>query len=228
MGSPIDDVAARLRAIEQRLPNGDGLRTFTAIYRQVTELVGTRVVDQSFVDPLFVERLDVVFADLFFEAERAAATGQRASAAWQPLVDARRTPGLLPIQYAIAGMNAHINNDLALAVVRTCAALGRDPHSPGVRADYERVNDVLAEVVRPIRQSFLDEAVVKAGSNISPVVDVVSMWSIDKARDAAWTSALALWELRGVPWLADRLAQTLAGTVGLVTRSLLVPLSARP
>ena len=44
--------------------------------------------------------------------------------AWAPLVERRATRGVLPIQFALAGMNAHINHDLALA---------RRRHVPGAR-----------------------------------------------------------------------------------------------
>jgi hypothetical protein len=93
-----------------------------------------------------------------------------------------------------------------------------------VAADFQGVNDVLARVVRPIRQTFLDQAVVQAGAPLSPMADAVSMWSIDKARDAAWASALALWHVRGVPLVADRMRLSLAHMVGLVSRGLLLPL----
>ena len=41
-----------------------------------------------------------------------------------------QTTGILPIQFALAGMNAHIENDLPLAVVATCTARRRTPTSP--------------------------------------------------------------------------------------------------
>ena len=78
------------------------------------------------------------------------------------------TRGVQPIQLALAGMNAHINHDLALALVATCRARRREPESGSIHADFEKVNAVLAEVVRPIRRSFLDEAVVRYGAGASP------------------------------------------------------------
>ena len=119
-------------------------------------------------------------------------------------------------------MNAHINHDLAVAVVRACLDTGVSPHRAGLHDDYEKVNDVLAEVVRPIRQSFLDANVVAAGRPLSPLADLVSNFSIDKARDAAWVSALTLWEIRDVAFLERSLEQMLSRTVGLISRQLLV------
>ena len=49
-----------------------------------------------------------------------------------------------PVQYAIAGMNSHIEHDLPIAVVDTCRARGLEPDD--LHQDYEAVNDVLAQV----------------------------------------------------------------------------------
>ncbi len=43
--------------------------------------------------------------------------------AWRPLVEQRAAAGIEPIQFALAGMNAHINHHLPLATVNTCTAL---------------------------------------------------------------------------------------------------------
>jgi len=224
MPSAVHDVAVRMRAIEARLPERDGLRAFTHVYRVVTEQVGDALTGaDTFADPAFVERLDVVFADRFFAAEQAAAAGADVSPAWAPLVEARRRPGVLAVQHVLAGMNAHINHDLALAVVQTCTETGRSVQDADVASDFQAVNTVLARVVRPIRQAFLSQAVVRAGAPASPAADAISLWSIDKARDAAWASAVTLWHVRAIPAVADQMQQALARIVGLVGRGLLVP-----
>ncbi|GEL95262.1 DUF5995 family protein [Cellulomonas composti] len=220
----IGHVVAAMDAESAVWPAGDGLRVFCEMYRQVTVLMALRVTDGTFVDAAFVEDLDVRFADLFLDVPRDLAARRDVNKAWAPLVERRTTHGIEPIQFALAGMNAHINHDLALAVVATCEARGVTPHAPGVHADFERVNQVLAEVVRPIRQSFLDEVVVRAGAPLSPLADLVSDFSIDKARDAAWANALVLWHLRDAGWVASAARDALARTVGLVGRQLLIAL----
>lgn len=204
------------------MPHKDGLGVFLDVYRRVTERVGQRVVDGTFQDPAFTEELDVRFADLFLDVPEDLAAHRKVSRAWAPLVERRAVPGILPIQFALAGMNAHINHDLALAVVATCTARGVEPDDGSIRADFEKVNAVLAEVVRPIRRAFLDEAVVRHGAAASPIADMVSNFSIDKARDAAWVSALTLWHLQDIGFLERAARETLARSVGLVSRQLLV------
>jgi len=220
----IGQVVATMDGWRDDWPPHDGLGVFLDVYRRVTVLVGERVTDATFRDPAFVEDLDVRFAGLFLDVPRDVAAHRRVSKAWAPLVERRAARGVLPIQFAMAGMNAHINHDLALALVATCAARGVAPDDRDVHADFEKVNAVLAEVVRPIRQSFLDAQVVQVGAPLSPVADLVSNFSIDKARDAAWVSALLLWQVRDVPFLAAAARDTLARTVGLVGRQLLTAL----
>jgi hypothetical protein len=124
------------------------VRWFNRLYLEVTRAVRDYVRERPLRVPGFLERLDVVFAGLFFAAldEHARAPG-RGPAAWAPLFSARSQRGIAPLQFAFAGMNAHINRDLPLALVSTCDEVGVALRrgSPE-HADFERVNDVLARV----------------------------------------------------------------------------------
>lgn len=215
-------VIAEMDAARVGMPLEDGVGVFLDLYRQVTGQVQQCVTDATFRDADFVAHLDSVFAGLFLDVPRLAAAGQPVDYSWQPLVDRRSRPELLPIQFALAGMNAHINHDLAVALVRACVDRGVSPHTDGIHEDFEAVNEVLAQVVRPIRQSFLDADIVAAGRPLSPLADLICNFSIDKARDAAWVSALTLWEIRDVTFLAGAFTEALSHTVGLVSRQLLV------
>ena len=53
--------------------------------------------------------------------------------------------------------------------------------------------------------------------------DVVAMWDIGRARDAAWTNGQALWALRDEPRLCARVPGTLDRMVGLASRGLMIP-----
>src|SRR5215207_8165640 len=143
----VDEVAERLQAIESALPKGDGVRAFTSLYRAVTEDVNARVRPGTFADAPFVRWLDVVFANLYLRALRAHVLGpKRPPRAWVPLFEARARRGVAPIQFALAGMNAHINRDLPLALVVTCRARKVIPLRGGPQhADFRRIDGVLAE-----------------------------------------------------------------------------------
>ena len=52
---------------------------------------------------------------------------------------------------------------------------------------------------------------------------MLAMWNVDRARDAAWTNAQALWALGGAPPLASDYLLALDRMVGLASRGLLIP-----
>ena len=121
---PIQAVAARMEAIAAPLDEDDGVARFNELYLAVTMAVFEEAQADSYRDPEFISRLDVVFADLYFTAVDDAAAGRPIPKAWAPLFEKRHAPGIAPLQFAIAGMNAHINHDLAVALVATCEERG--------------------------------------------------------------------------------------------------------
>ena len=108
----------------------------------------------------------------------------------------------------------------------TCRQLGLTPDSPGVEDDYHRVNDLLAAVQEDVRRSFLDGIALTVDEQYAgPVANLVSGWSIVRARDAAWTNARVLWSLEGVEPLRTNFLATLSRTVGMAGRYLLTPVA---
>ncbi len=218
----MQDVIARMRRIDNELPQGDGAAVFNRMYLTVTEEVAAGLEGATvFRDPVFMEQLDVMFASLWLEAYDASADA--VPRAWAPLFERRHDRSVLPIQFALAGMNSHIGHDLAVAVIRTCLHLDASPGQAGVRDDFEAVNDLLAACESRVRRSFLTEAGRAADARLGPVVHLVSSWKIDKARDVAWVNVEAMWALRGLGSLADRYRAALARTVGMASRCLLTP-----
>src|SRR5260221_4591719 len=115
----IDEVVSVMTAIDQALPVSDGLRWFNHLYLQVTLNVrAAMTTSTAFSDAVFLERLDIVFANLYFDAAAAGDSDPGAAPpAWRPLLKARTTAYLHPLQFALAGMNAHINRDLPAGIV---------------------------------------------------------------------------------------------------------------
>src|SRR3954452_6649277 len=148
-GRTVAEVVADLNDIETQLdgffaPAGpavppDGVACFNGMYLKVTEAV--RDALPTFENQAFIERLDILFAQFYFEAYAAATAQAWVSKAWEPLFT-RRAERRLALQFAITGMNAHINNDLAHALVLTWRELGFDP---ALRDDYDRVNAILEQ-----------------------------------------------------------------------------------
>jgi hypothetical protein len=210
--APLGAVVERMEAVIAPLAHGDGVACFTRLYLAVTRGVQLRLARVSFADPAFVERLDENFASLFFQAL------QSPPSAWRPLIDARHQKRVAPIQFALAGMNAHINRDLPVALVTTCTELGVELTDTGAEhRDYIAVNDALAQVEREVKTQYLDTRfrILSRLLRAERLEDVVAMWDVRRARDAAWVNGEALWALRGDAQLAARFLATLDRSVGL-------------
>src|SRR5262245_33043323 len=222
----IDDAIAVMSAIDAALPDDDGVKWFNRLYLRVTVSVGDAVRGADFRDPIFFAKLDVVFANLYFSA-LAAGGGDVAAApsAWRPLLRARHSRGIARIQFALAGMNAHINRDLPDGIVQSFRALGGDPITDRTRErDFESVNDLLERVEQQVKSEFTVGAIEVIDRLGGPVDDAVAMWKVRAARQAAWTNAQVLWGLGGVPALRDRFFSRLDSLVGMSSRGLLLPI----
>ena len=221
----IEGAIAVMTAIDERLPDNDGVKWFNRLYLRVTVGVADAVSRARFHDVAFLTTLDVVFANLYFSALTAASTNVAAApSAWRPLLYARHTPGIARIQFALAGMSAHINRDLPDGVVQSFLALGGDPITDDLRErDFDSVNDILEQVEQEVRQEFAVGVLGVIDRLGGPVDNAVAMWKVRAARRAAWTNAQVLWALRGVPRLRDRFFTRLDSLVGMTGRGLLVP-----
>jgi hypothetical protein len=224
---PATDVPSALeqmRAIEALLPDSDGLKWFDLLYRMVTEEVLAALSLDIWEDLAWITDLDVVFANLYFDAVRLWLTDPAsAPRAWAPLFEARHRSGITEVQFALAGMNAHINRDLPVAVVRTCRHRGIGPAkgSPQYR-DYSRINDLLERIEATAIDILGRGPVGLVARGLGRADDVLAMWSVRRARKTAWTSAEVLWSLRDLPELADDFICAMDRSTGFAGRGLLV------
>ena len=213
-----------METLDRELSDADGLWWFNRLYLRVTHAVRGAVTTTTFLDPAFLERLDVVFANLYFDAVAAGdADPLAAPSAWRPLFESRHQRGILSIQFALAGMNAHINRDLPAGIVATYLATDGAPAQTSARyADFKRVNDLLETVEAQINVEFSTGIVGLVGSVAGDVDDAVAMWKVRAARDTAWTHAEVLWALRTSPALRDAFFTRLDRFTGFAGRGLLV------
>lgn len=224
----IDEAVARMEAIAGLLPVADGLACFNRMYLIVTRSIRAQVGAGFFRDPDFMARLDVAFANRYFAAVAAYRVARgRAPRAWRVLLDSRAEKGLAPLQFALAGMNAHINFDLAAAVTQTCAEHRTAPDKGSHHADYLKVNETLDALDTEIRQSFEQGVLLELDRHFVDLADLAGAFSITAARDAAWVSAQVLWRLRDDELLAWSYLNSLDRTVGFGGRALLARLPRR-
>ena len=226
--STVADVIGRLESVCASARRSDGVACFARLYLQVTQGVQAQQAQQSFADPRFLERLDVVFAGLFFSALDVYQRDQAATpSAWLPLFAARSQPGIAPLQFVLAGVNAHINRDLPVALVTTFTELGGElqERSPD-HADFDRINLLLASVETRIKTAYLTGWLARLDRIVhrfDRIDDVMAMWDVTRARDAAWTNAQTLWALRPEPALGEEFVASLDRMVGFASRGLLTP-----
>jgi hypothetical protein len=223
--APVTSVAGaitRMEAIGAALPAADGLSCFNRMYLDVTQQVNSQLGQGFFADPAFMTQLDVNFANLYFAAADAAGTPAAVPLAWRPLVEQRAAAGIEPVQFALAGMNAHINHDLPVAMVSTCTALATSPETAPHPADYQKVDQLLDAAEQSIRQSFESGPELAADRHVSAVATLMANWTMNSARDLAWTNCLVLWAVRNDPIARALFLDSLAASTAMASRMLLV------
>ena len=212
--------------LDAEMRPGDGVRYFNALYLEVTREVVRRMSAGEFEDPQFLERLAVSFSNAYFRAVndsvRVPATG--GSRAWAPLFASRYDRRVAPIQFALAGMNAHINYDLPIGVRDTCLALHLTPQDGTQQhRDYVRLNDILQAVQERVKPGLTPGLLGVIDRAFGGLDDIVAGFSVARARDAAWIHAKTLWSVREDERLVSSYLLTLDRTVGFAGRGLLAP-----
>ena len=212
----VADVVALMQNLDTLLPIDDGLRWFNRLYLMVTEQVHTALNEGAWQSPAWLDRLDVIFAGHYFDALRASLAGQSTPSSWAAVFESRFQTGIDRIQFAVAGMNAHINHDLALALVETGVAMNFVPADDGPEhRDYEAVNALLNNLIPATLTMLAGDTLGVLAEDTGRVGRLLAFWNIVKARDLAWDFAN---QLRNLPELARAGALTtqdaLTGALG--------------
>jgi hypothetical protein len=218
----IEDVINVMQRIDGVLPSNDGLKWFNLLYLMVAREVYDHPPADGWRDVQWTTRLDVVFANFYFAAI-ANFLGQRAStpSSWQALFEVRHRGGIDRIQFALAGMNAHINHDLSLALLQTNDELQRIPRrNSAAHDDFEYIN-VILEAVLPRALEFLSTGILgEVVQDTGKIGRLLAIWKVRVARDLAWDFSDHLRDLTGVArHVALRVQDKLTGAL---SRSLLL------
>jgi hypothetical protein len=187
----IDRMAALLAPLEAA---GDKRRYFHATYLRTTIAVAGEISRGGFADAEWVERWDVVFADLYLEALEGDRAGGIPSRPWAAAFGA--PAGLPPLRHVLLGMNAHINYDLPQALVAVISDEQFDDAALLARreADHRAIDEVLAS-----RVAAEDDELTRL-SGPAPVVDrllrpvsrLATQRFLREAREKVWANATAL------------------------------------
>ena len=218
----IPAVLQLMQTIDNTCVDGDGLKWFNRLYLQVTQAVENRVSAGGFNNPAWLAELDVQFANLYFNALYAALTGAPCPGCWQALFSCRNQTRIARIQFALAGMNAHINHDLPLAVVSTSKTENTVPqHGTAQYNDYTSINTTLDTLIDTAKQELNVRLLGDPLPAVSHLEDLLAAWNLAAAREQAWTTAECLWQDSALA-----AAVRLDGIDGLTTvigKALLIP-----
>lgn len=215
------EVVAALREVGAQLSPGDGFHPFNTIYLLVTEGVARRVAAGQAHDLEYLVHLDAIFCQLYFDA--LAAGPDRAPRAWRPMLDRRYKTGISGLRFAIAGMNAHINRDLALALDHACRRVGGELHDDDQRhRDFCAVDELLGALMPRSKDEVQGPIAELLDDSLGPVDDALEHWSIRHARALAWENGQQLHRLRDRPDAHDRFLRGVDRTAGLIGRLLLL------
>jgi hypothetical protein len=217
----VDQVLARMQQIDAALADNDGLKWFNRLYMMVTQEVDLRPT-ATWKDAVWLDRLDVVFAGLYFKAV-ASFVSQSADApnAWDALMEARFRGGIDRVQFALAGMNAHINHDLALALIATNQQTNINPNrlSPQY-VDYDAVNQLLRDVTPRALNVLATGILGQLAQDTGKIGRLLAFWNIVKARNLAWDYADHLRQVSGIQRQIGLTAQD--QITGVLGRAILV------
>jgi hypothetical protein len=225
----VNDVLQTMQIITDTCINGDGLTWFNDLYLQVTQAVRSRVASGGFSDPQWLAGLDVQFARLYFGALEASLSGQPAPECWQILFNSRNQSLIARIQFALAGVNAHINHDLPQAIVANCQVTGAIPqHGTAQYNDFTGLNSTLDGLIESAKRELHVRLLGDALPPASRLEDTIAAWSVSAGRESAWNNAELLWHLLAAPPLASTFTGTLDGLATVAGKTLLVPVPELP
>jgi len=128
------------------------------------------------------------------------------------------------VQFAAAGVNAHVNYDLADALLATWEDF--EPNDAR-RRDFDKINDVFDRHMDGLRQFY--NAPFAQGEDDGTVLDrlsnAVSSVLVRGTRANAWNDAMQVWNADDRQAARARMLKELEVVASLLGRALLLPLS---
>ena len=190
----IADVFKTMQTIDDTCVDEDGLKWFNWLYMTVTEAIENKVAGGGFNDPAWLSELDVLFAGLYFDALAGELSGGACPDSWKAMFSVRDQVKIARIQFAMAGLNAHINHDLPMAIVSTCQATNTIPqHGSPQYNDYTSVNPTLDGLIDDAKQKLNVRLPGGPLPAVSHLEDLIATWDLATFREKAWDTAQSLW-----------------------------------
>jgi hypothetical protein len=196
---PIGEVLAELASIvDWARANRSRIGYFAAMYRMVTLRVNAAIDAGEFEDAERMRRLVEVFARRYLTAFDQFHTGRQCGAGWEVSFTATRRWRPIVIQQLLTGINVHINLDLGIAA----ASVAPGAELEALHRDFVTINDILGDMI---------DGFVQQVHRVSPWIGlldriggrtdrVLIRFSIERARDEAWSLATRLASMDRTQW----------------------------
>ncbi|HET6480440.1 MAG TPA: DUF5995 family protein [Actinoplanes sp.] len=191
---------ATVQAILEELPPSPAanrVSAFNELYLKITRRVDGALVT-GVNQPEFLELLDIEFAKRYFHALSLWNDDDEDTPdVWEVLFKRARDTGMSRLAAAMLGVNAHINHDLALALIGTWNELGApEPGDDLIHPDYLLVNEIFYEEIPPLRRGFSTAWQRDLDEFVGPLDDWSQRMLVTVTRARAWDQGRRLWLLR--------------------------------
>jgi hypothetical protein len=168
---------------------------FNQLYLTITRRVDG-ALSTGVNDPEFLELLDVEFAKRYFAALDLWNCDDDATPdVWEVLFKRGNDVRMSRLAAAMLGVNAHINHDLALALIGTWAEVGA-PTDDLIHPDYLLINQIFYEEIEPLRRGFSTAWQMELDEMVGPLDDWSQRLLVRVTRAHAWDQGRHLWDLR--------------------------------
>ncbi len=187
----IEDVLRALRiVVDDAIASGSRVGLFASVYRQVTAEVARGIADGRFDDAERLSRFDAIFAGRYLAALRTWRDGGDPGRSWRLALGATDDDGPVLVQHVVLGVNAHINLDLAVAAAQACPDGGIED----LKDDFERINDVLIDVLCRLQEALNDLSPLFGALDavLGRVDEEIFGFKLRRAREEAWDAAVLL------------------------------------
>lgn len=194
-GSAVDVLIARMEAqLTDLVDRGDRRHYFHGTYLRTTKAVATEIAAGGFLDRDWVERWDIVFADLYLDALDADHRGIGPPGPWAAaFAAADQRTDLLPLHHVLLGMNAHINYDLPQSLLTMIEDAGFDDRALLDRraADHRHIDEVLVRRVDGEAREAAD-GMTRLDRLMAPANRFATKRFLKEARAKVWANTTVL------------------------------------
>jgi hypothetical protein len=180
----VDRILAWSRTNESRIGY------FAALYWHVATTLSEALKRGEFEHSAEMERLNDVFFHRYLTAVHDLWAGRAPTQAWQVAFAAATDNDLIVVQQLLLGANAHINLDLAIAVAEAIPQADLAAFEP----DYLKMNELLCSLIAGMSAdiSRFWPLLRLVSRLLGGADDAIVAFSLRKAREEAWATALLL------------------------------------